>query len=74
VRNLERNWTPAVADVGDGRARVWRLYMAASAVGFEDGMLQIHQALAVRSEKGASGMPLRPDFEPDRAAEPARVT
>jgi cyclopropane-fatty-acyl-phospholipid synthase len=74
VHNLERNWTPAVAEVGDGRARVWRLYMAASAVGFEDGMLQIHQALAVRSEKGASGMPLRPDFEPHRAAEPARVT
>ena len=50
--------------MGEGRARVWRLYMAASAVGFEDGIIQIHQVLAVRAEKGASGMPLRPDFEP----------
>jgi len=66
VRNLESAWPRAVAEVGEGRARVWRLYMAASAVGFEDAMLQIHQVLAVRTEKGASGMPLRPDFEPRR--------
>ncbi len=64
VRNLESSWAQAVADVGEGRARVWRLYMAASAAGFEDGIVQIHQVLAVRAEKGASGMPLRPDFEP----------
>jgi hypothetical protein len=38
--------------------------MAASAVGFEDGIIEIHQVLAVRAEKGASGLPLRPDFEP----------
>jgi cyclopropane-fatty-acyl-phospholipid synthase len=79
VRNLEQHWTRAVAEVGDGRARVWRLYMAASAVGFEDSMLQIHQVLAVRTERGASGMPLRPDFEPepvviDRRAPVASVT
>jgi cyclopropane-fatty-acyl-phospholipid synthase len=64
VRNLEMAWPRAVAEVGEGRARVWRLYMAASAVGFEDGALQLHQVLAVRQEQGASGMPLRPDFEP----------
>ena len=64
VRNLEQSWPDAVAEVGEGRARVWRLYMAASALGFEDGIIQIHQVLATRAEKGASGMPLRPDFEP----------
>jgi cyclopropane-fatty-acyl-phospholipid synthase len=64
VRNLERSWSDAVAEVGEGRARVWRLYMAASAVGFEDAAIQIHQVLAVRAEKGASGFPLRPDYEP----------
>ena len=68
VRNLEAAWPRAVAEVGAGRARVWRLYMAASAVGFEDGALQIHQVLAVRQDKGAGGMPLRPDFEPGRTA------
>jgi cyclopropane-fatty-acyl-phospholipid synthase len=74
VRNLEQAWPAAVAEVGEGRARVWRLYMAASAVGFEDGAVQIHQVLAVRAEKGASGLPLRPDFEPSHnRARPATV-
>jgi cyclopropane-fatty-acyl-phospholipid synthase len=62
VANLEGNWDAAVADVGPGRARVWRLYMAASALGFERNDLQIHQVLAVRTESGASAMPLRPAF------------
>jgi cyclopropane-fatty-acyl-phospholipid synthase len=73
VRNLEQNWTRAVGEAGEGRARVWRLYMAASAVGFEDGAIQIHQVLAVRAQKGASGMPLRPDFEPRRAGSVAEA-
>jgi cyclopropane-fatty-acyl-phospholipid synthase len=74
VRNLEHAWSDAVAEVGEGRARVWRLYMAASAVGFEDGIIEIHQVLAVRAEKGASGLPLRPDFEPHHfRARPAGV-
>jgi len=74
VRNLEQAWPAAVAEVGEGRARVWRLYMAASAVGFEDGAIQLHQVLAVRAETGASGMPLRPDFEPQRfRSRPAEV-
>jgi cyclopropane-fatty-acyl-phospholipid synthase len=62
VSNLEKHWDEAVADVGGGRARVWRLYMAASALGFERGDLQVHQVLAVRADEGRSGMPLRPSF------------
>jgi cyclopropane-fatty-acyl-phospholipid synthase len=62
VTNLEANWDEAVADVGVGRARVWRLYMAASALGFEHNDLQIHQVLAVKTEGGHSGMPLRPSY------------
>ena len=46
VRNLEANWDDAVATAGAARARVWRLYMAGSALGFEDGGTQIHQVLA----------------------------
>jgi len=42
-----------------GRYRVWRLYMAASARMFEAGRLQVHQVLAVQSDGGASGLPLR---------------
>jgi cyclopropane-fatty-acyl-phospholipid synthase len=58
VANLQRNWTDAVALVGEGRARVWLLYMAASAIGFEDGGLAIHQVLGVVPDAdGTSGMP-----------------
>jgi cyclopropane-fatty-acyl-phospholipid synthase len=65
VDNLERHWDDCVKEVGEARARIWRLYMAASAVNFETGRTQIHQVLAVRpGRNGAdSGMPLRPKFE-----------
>jgi cyclopropane-fatty-acyl-phospholipid synthase len=62
VRNLEAQWEDAVRLVGEGRARVWRLYMAAAAVGFEHDDNQIHQVLGVVTVRGASGMPLRPGF------------
>ncbi|MFD3745436.1 class I SAM-dependent methyltransferase [Nocardia sp. NPDC058633] len=58
VANLENAWEQAVSLVGDGRARIWRLYMAASALGFEDGGLGIHQVLGVVPEAtGSADMP-----------------
>jgi cyclopropane-fatty-acyl-phospholipid synthase len=64
VANLESRWDEAVAEVGEGRARVWRLYMAASAVNFEAGRSQVHQVLSTPStDDGVSGVPLRPVFE-----------
>lgn len=58
VANLERHWDEAVSVVGEGRARVWRLYMAGSAVGFEDGGLGLHQVLGVLPDRdGRAGMP-----------------
>jgi len=62
VANLEANWDAAVREVGAARARVWRLYMAASAVGFERHRLEVHQALLVRPDEGRSNMPLRLRF------------
>ncbi|MFE7837859.1 class I SAM-dependent methyltransferase [Streptomyces sp. NPDC057474] len=60
VTNLEARWAQAVALVGPARARVWRLYMAASALGFERNRIGVNQVLAVRPpEGGASGLPLR---------------
>jgi cyclopropane-fatty-acyl-phospholipid synthase len=57
--NLEAGWDDAVRLVGAGRARVWRLYMAASAVNFEQGRTSIHQILAVRPHPdGRADMPL----------------
>lgn len=58
VANLELSWDEAVALVGPGRARVWRLYMAGSANSFESGSLGVHQVLGVRrTAEGLSGMP-----------------
>jgi cyclopropane-fatty-acyl-phospholipid synthase len=58
VANLQQHWDAAVADVGVRRARVWLLYMAASANGFEDGGISIHQVLGVvPGPEGRSGMP-----------------
>jgi cyclopropane-fatty-acyl-phospholipid synthase len=62
IENLEAGWDEAVAEVGIGRARVWRLYMAAAALGFERDQHQIHQVLATVTSAGDSGMPLRPVF------------
>jgi len=63
--NLDEHWDEAVAEVGQGTARVWRLYMAGSRLGFERNHIQLHQILGVRlGEDGKSGMPLRPDWEP----------
>jgi len=63
VANLEENWDACVAEAGAARARIWRLYMAASAVNFERNGTQVHQILAVKPDGGASGLPLRPRFE-----------
>ncbi|GAA2283565.1 cyclopropane-fatty-acyl-phospholipid synthase [Streptomyces ruber] len=60
VANLEGGWDRAVRLTSPGRARVWRLYMAASALSFERNRIGVNQVLAVRTpESGASGMPLR---------------
>ncbi|MEV0241445.1 cyclopropane-fatty-acyl-phospholipid synthase family protein [Streptomyces sp. NPDC050674] len=60
VTRLEADWQRAVQLAGPGRARVWRLYMAASALAFERNHIGVNQVLAVRTpDSGASGMPLR---------------
>jgi cyclopropane-fatty-acyl-phospholipid synthase len=58
VANLEARWDEAVRLTSEGRARVWRLYMAASALSFERGSIGINQVLAVKpGAEGTSGMP-----------------
>ncbi|GHB84295.1 cyclopropane-fatty-acyl-phospholipid synthase [Streptomyces cirratus] len=60
VARLEQHWDEAVRLTSPGRARVWLLYMAASALGFEHNRLGVNQVLAVRPGNGGiSGMPLR---------------
>ncbi|MDQ1660110.1 MAG: cyclopropane-fatty-acyl-phospholipid synthase [Blastococcus sp.] len=66
VSRLEENWDAAVELTSPGRARVWRLYMVASALAFQFGEITVNQTLAVvRSPDGRSGMPLtREDLQP----------
>ena len=62
-RNLVENWDAAVAEVGEGTARVWGLYMAGSRLAFERNEIQLHQVLGVRTdEQGGDGFPLRPSW------------
>jgi len=64
LANLEAHWDEAVAEVGLRKARVWRLYLAASKWGFMRNRIQLHQILATRtSPSGVSGMPLRLSLE-----------
>jgi cyclopropane-fatty-acyl-phospholipid synthase len=57
VANLEANWDAAVAASSEGRARVWRLYMAASALTFEAGDMGVNQVLLQKA--GGQQPPLR---------------
>jgi cyclopropane-fatty-acyl-phospholipid synthase len=62
-RNLVENWDECVAEVGEGTARVWGLYMAGSRMGFTLNEIQLHQVLATKTTPdGSSGMPLRPTW------------
>jgi cyclopropane-fatty-acyl-phospholipid synthase len=58
VSNLESGWGEAVVHAGPARARIWRLYLAGSALGFEAGRINLHQVLGVKTTPdGVSGMP-----------------
>jgi cyclopropane-fatty-acyl-phospholipid synthase len=66
VRNLEAHWNDAVAATSEGRARVWRLYMTASALAFDAGALGVNQVLLQRP--GGDPPPLLTPSRAPRAA------
>ncbi len=73
--NLDAHWDEAVAEVGEGTARVWRLYMAGSRVGFERNVVQLHQILGVKlGADGQASMPLRPGWETSAAVSDPALT
>jgi len=62
-RNLEEHWDECVAEVGEGTAKVWGLYMVGSRLAFERNELQLHHVLAARTdEQGTPPFPLRPTW------------
>ncbi len=68
VGNLQEQWDAAVAEVGVRRARVWLLYMAASANGFEDGGISIAPGAGCRPRAGRPERHAAPRAEPGSEA------
>ncbi|WP_435201122.1 class I SAM-dependent methyltransferase [Janibacter sp. GS2] len=63
VDNLVDHWDEAVAEVGEGTARLWGLYMVGSRIGFERNEIQLSHVLATKTDDaGVSGYPLRHTF------------
>ena len=59
LANLESAWEQAVAASSPARARIWRLYIAGSALAFSANRIGVNQVLAVKpSGRGRSGMAL----------------
>ncbi|MEV0772691.1 class I SAM-dependent methyltransferase [Nocardia salmonicida] len=64
-KNLVTNWDAAVAEVGEGTAKVWGLYMAGCRLGFQRNVIQLHHVLGVKLDSnGAWEVPLRPWWQP----------
>ncbi len=58
VMNMERRWDEAARLTSPARARIWRLYMAGSALAFERNRIGVNQVLAVKNgPRGTSAMP-----------------
>jgi cyclopropane-fatty-acyl-phospholipid synthase len=58
VSRLEACRAEAIKAVGEVTYRTWRLYMAASAHGFESGNINVNQTLLAKMDKGRSNIPL----------------
>ena len=57
--NFERNLEAAVNASSERTARIWRIYLAGCAYGFEEGWMSIHQVLASkRTRPGRTALPL----------------
>ncbi|MFC9972802.1 class I SAM-dependent methyltransferase [Spirillospora sp. NPDC127200] len=57
--NLERHWAECAELAGPGRARVWLLYLAASALACESGRIGVHEICAIRRDHdGRAGVTL----------------
>jgi cyclopropane-fatty-acyl-phospholipid synthase len=62
-RNLVEHWDECVAEVGEGTAKVWGIYLAGSRIGFEWNEIQLHQVLGVVPRRdGRADFPLRPTW------------
>lgn len=54
---LQANRASAVREIGEAKTRLWLIYLAGCAMGFEGKSMGIYQTLAVKRERGDSGLP-----------------
>jgi cyclopropane-fatty-acyl-phospholipid synthase len=66
---LEKCHSRALEFVSEATYRIWRLYIAASALEFESGEVGIYQVLASRRETGSLKLPLTRQHLYDRSAD-----
>lgn len=58
VRRLEARREDACRITNEATYRVFRIYLAGAALGFQNGTYNLHQTLLVKPNQGDSGMPL----------------
>jgi cyclopropane-fatty-acyl-phospholipid synthase len=58
TRRLEIGRAEALRYVDEVRYRIYRLYLAGGALGFRNGLYNLHQVLTVKAEDRESGLPL----------------
>ena len=58
VNRLGEQRVEAIQASDEVTYRTWRLYMAASAYGFESGKINVNQSLLVKQDRGKSNVPL----------------
>jgi cyclopropane-fatty-acyl-phospholipid synthase len=54
---LEANRAAAVREIGEAKTRLWLTYLAGCAMAFQGKSMGIYQTLAVKRERGDSGLP-----------------
>jgi cyclopropane-fatty-acyl-phospholipid synthase len=63
AHRLDARKSEAVALAGERRSRIWRIYLAGCAFGFDQGWVNVHQLLACKSQRGDMGaQPLTRDY------------
>ena len=58
VERLQKSRERAIKLTSDATYRVWNIYMAGSAYGFESGEMNLHQSLMIKADDGVSALPL----------------
>jgi cyclopropane-fatty-acyl-phospholipid synthase len=62
AKRLEQNRERAIAAAGDKRYRIWQIYLAGCAHGFENEWMNVYQVLARKERDASNPLPLTRDY------------